>query len=77
MWLIFRIILCLTIFKHRYPSIIMKRYIELAITKYVRQYPGTGAKEVMIHLQSLGYTNEEAGQLDLDRLLELRQSSVN
>jgi hypothetical protein len=53
----------------------MNRFIEIAITKYVMEYPNANEREVMKHLQSLGYTNEEAGQLVLNLFLELRESS--
>lgn len=55
----------------------MNRFIEIAITKYVMQYPGTNEKEVIKHLQSLGYTKEDAAKLDLSRFIELRQSTNN
>lgn len=55
----------------------MNRFIEIAITKYVMEYPDTNEREVLKHLQSLGYSKEEAGEIDLAGFLELRQGITN
>ena len=53
----------------------MNVFIEIAITKYVKEYPKAKEMEVLVYLESLGYSKEELDKFDLSGLMPLTNKS--
>ena len=48
----------------------MNRFIEIAITKYVNEYPNTREIEILSYLESLGYAKDELENINLNGLIK-------
>ncbi len=48
----------------------MNRFIEMAITKYINEYPNTREVEILSYLESLGYAKDELESIKLNSLIK-------
>ena len=48
----------------------MNRFIEIAISKYINEYPNTAEIEVLSYLESLGYSKDELETINLKCLIK-------